>query len=193
MWHKKRDHGAFWVPKYIFTTFLLSTNSSAYYALGINSWNWEPAFIMNVPVVIKSCQPLIVISALVFIRKGIKPHASELKVNSPLSRLYIKKTTRERERVRPWLCLLVCYHRRPVGRVCADGGSSGAGDSGDGVQRLADVDVEVWRFVTLFQGLVWRDTTKRIQTEMWKQNIFPWMFRPLNDAHGWSSSLAYDA
>lgn len=46
------------------------------------------------------------------------------------------------------------YNRRSVVRVHADGGSSGAGDPGDGVERLTDVDVEVGRFATLVHSAV---------------------------------------
>lgn len=51
-------------------------------------------------------------------------------------------------------CVHESYHRRPTIRAHTDGSSRGAGDPGDGVQRLTDVDVEVWRSITLVHCLI---------------------------------------
>lgn len=55
---------------------------------------------------------------------------------------------------RPSDCVHESYHRRERIWVHADGGPRGADDPGDGVQRLTDVDVEVWRAITLFHRFV---------------------------------------
>ena len=52
------------------------------------------------------------------------------------------------------------YHRRSIIRIHTDRSSRGAGDPGDWVQRLTDVDVEVWSFITLVHCLIWKDTIK---------------------------------
>lgn len=52
--------------------------------------------------------------------------------------------------------MFVTYDWRPIVGVHTDGGSWGAGYPGDGVQRLADVDVEVWRSVILVHCLIWK-------------------------------------
>lgn len=47
--------------------------------------------------------------------------------------------------------LWLSYHGRSVNRIYTDGGASWAGDPGDRIQRLTDVDVEFWRFVAWVQ------------------------------------------
>lgn len=46
------------------------------------------------------------------------------------------------------------YHRWSVLRVHTDGSSRGAGDVGDGVEGLTDIDVKVWSFITLVHGFI---------------------------------------
>lgn len=46
------------------------------------------------------------------------------------------------------------YHRWSVIRVHTDGSSRGATDAGDGVEGLTDIDVKVWRFITLVHGFI---------------------------------------
>lgn len=63
-------------------------------------------------------------------------------------------TVRSKEMVLYLSCVHESYHRRPTIRDHTDGSSRGAGDPGDGVQRLTDVDVEVWRSITLVHCLI---------------------------------------
>lgn len=51
-------------------------------------------------------------------------------------------------------CVYESYHRTPIIRVHTDSSSRGAGDPRDGVQRLTDVDIEVWRSIALVQCII---------------------------------------